>query len=147
VDVDSTPVIHRGVLYASSYSGGLYALNPRDGTVYWRYDVTGAGTVTAAAGQLYFTAAQLGLHVLDLKGRLLWRQAVGKGGTLTPPLIVGQYLVFAGSEAGLFIVDRGSGTLLQSFAPGRGISSEPSLSGRDLLVFSNGGFLYRMRLR
>ncbi|HEY3358372.1 MAG TPA: PQQ-binding-like beta-propeller repeat protein [Polyangia bacterium] len=147
VDVDSTPTVHRGVLYASSYSGGLYAMSPRDGTVYWRFDVVGAGTVRVAGDQLYFAAPQLGLHVLDLKGRLVWRQGVGKGGTLTPPLIVGQYLVFAGSDGGLYIVDRENGSLLQYFSPGRGISSEPTLSGRDLVLLSNGGYLYRMRLR
>jgi outer membrane protein assembly factor BamB len=147
VDVDATPVVAGGVLYASSFSGGLYAMSPRDGTVLWRYDVTGAGTVTVTSDRVYFSAPQLGLYVLDLQGRLVWRQGVARGGALTPPLIVGQYLIFTGSDAGLYVIDRESGTLVQYFSPGRGISSEPTLSGRDLLVLSNGGYLYRMRLR
>ena len=147
VDVDTTPVIHHGVLYAASHTGGLYAMSPKDGTVYWRYDVVGAGTVRVTGDRIYFTAAQAGLHVLDLKGRLLWRQGIGKGGQLTPPLMVAQYLVFAGTDSGLYVIDRETGTLLQFFSPGPGISGEPTLHGRDLLVLSNGGYLYRMRLR
>jgi outer membrane protein assembly factor BamB len=147
VDVDTTPVIHRDVLYAASHTGGLYAMSPKDGTVHWRFDVVGAGTVRVTGDRIYFTAPQAGLHVLDLKGRLLWRQGIGKGGQLTSPLLVAQYLVFAGADAGLYVVDRESGTLLQFFSPGPGISGEPTLHGRDLLVLSNGGYLYRMRLR
>jgi outer membrane protein assembly factor BamB len=147
VDVDTTPVIHGGVLYAASHSGGLYAMNPKDGSVHWRFDVVGAGTVRVTSDRIYFTAPQAGLHVLDLRGRLLWRQGIGRGGSLTPPLPVAQYLVFAGSDAGLYVIDREKGTLLQFFKPGPGITAEPTLHGRDLLVLSNGGYLYRMRLR
>jgi outer membrane protein assembly factor BamB len=122
-------------------------MSPRDGSVHWRFDVVGAGPVKVAGDRIYFTAPQLGLHVLTLKGRLVWRQSIGSGGSLTPPLLVAQYLVFCGSDAGLYVVDREDGTLRQYFAPGRGISSEPTLLGRDLLVLSNGGYLYRMRMR
>jgi len=147
VDVDATPVVHGGVLYASSHSGGLYALNPRDGTVHWRYDIVGAGRVVPAGNLLYVTAPQAGLHVLDLQGRLLWRQGLGKAGCLSPPLVVAQYAIFSGSDAGLFVVDREKGTLLQFFSPGGGISGEPILVRRDIVFLSNRGFLYRLRMR
>ncbi len=41
VDVDSTPTIIGNTIYASSYSGGLYALDAKDGVVRWRVGIEG----------------------------------------------------------------------------------------------------------
>lgn len=147
VDVDSTPVLAGGVLYASSYSGGVYALHPRDGAVRWRFPVEGAGTLVPSDGRLFFAAASSGLHALDQSGRLLWRQVVeGAGSLTTPVLLPDEGLVVGGSETGLYVVDRDRGSLRVYFAPGPGFSAPPELAGRELYALSNGAFLYKIEL-
>jgi outer membrane protein assembly factor BamB len=148
VDVDSTPTITGDVVYASSYSGGLYALNARDGTVRWRLGIEGAGSVRLHGSRLYFAAPRQGLHAVDPDGHVVWRQGLTQAGDLTPILVVGRYLIFSGSRAGLFIVDRESGKLLELFNPGSGICAPATLdptSGR-LYILSNGGALYALDL-
>ena len=36
-DVDSTPLVSAGTIYAASYSGGVYGLEAKDGAVRWRF--------------------------------------------------------------------------------------------------------------
>ena len=45
VDVDSTPHILAGIVFASSYSGGLYAIGAQDNDVRWRLGIEGASAV------------------------------------------------------------------------------------------------------
>jgi outer membrane protein assembly factor BamB len=153
VDVDSTPALsvvpgNGEAVLASSYSGGLYAVDPKDGGVRWRLGIEGVGTVTPFEDRLYFAAPRQGLHATDRAGHVVWRQALTAAGDLTPPVVLGQYLVFTGSRAGLFVVDRATGALLETFNPGRGICGGPTIdvaSGR-LYVLSNGGALYALDL-
>jgi outer membrane protein assembly factor BamB len=148
VDVDSTPTLSDDLAYVSSYSGGLYAIDPRDGTVRWRLGIEGAGTVTPADDRLYFAAPRQGLHAADHEGHVIWRQGLTEAGDLTQPMVVGRYLIFSGSRAGLFVVDRDVGTLLEIFNPGHGICAAPTLDVRAgrLYVLSNGGSLYALDL-
>jgi len=148
VDVDSTPTIVGDVVYASSYSGGLYALDARDGTIRWRIGIEGVGTVRALGERLYFAAPREGLHAATLDGHVVWRQGLTQAGDLTTPTAAGRLLVFSGSRAGLFIVDRDSGKLLDVFNPGSGICAPATLdpAGGRLYVLSNGGALYALDL-
>src|SRR5262249_12910805 len=42
IDVDTTPIVSDGTVYAASAAGGLYALASADGTEKWRVPMTGA---------------------------------------------------------------------------------------------------------
>jgi outer membrane protein assembly factor BamB len=156
VDVDSTPAMsvpQKGKsanesVYASSYSGGLYALDPRDGNVRWRMGIEGVGTVTPEQDRLYFAAPRQGLHAVDTSGHVVWRQGLTAAGDLSAPKAVGRYLVFSGSRAGVFVVDRTNGQLLETFNPGQGVCAGPTIDveqGR-IYVLSNGGSLYALDL-
>jgi outer membrane protein assembly factor BamB len=153
VDVDATPTLVPGgargdTLFTASYSGGLYAVDPRDGNVRWRVPTEGVGTVSPFGDRLYFAAPRQGLQAADLEGHVIWRQGLTEAGDLTPPQVLGRYLLFSGSRAGLFIVDRETGDLLEVFNPGQGICAPPTidLATRRLYILSNGGALYALDL-
>jgi outer membrane protein assembly factor BamB len=155
VDVDSTPTVGStskpgldDTVFAASYSGGLYALDARDGGVRWRLPIEGVGSVTQADSRIYFAAPRQGLHAADSQGHVVWRQGLTAAGDLTRPLVLGKYLLFSGSRAGLFIVDRATGDLLEVFNPGQGICASATLDlvARRLYVLSNGGQLYALDL-
>jgi len=146
VDVDSTPTLVGGTLYASSVSGGVYALDPKDGSVKWRYDVDGAGTVRVRDGRVYFSAGKAGLHCLDLAGRLVWRQALPSAGELSTPLVIPGWVVVAAAGSGAYIADAETGRLDQFLAPGKGITGPPTTDGRHVFVVSNAGFLWALSI-
>jgi outer membrane protein assembly factor BamB len=146
VDVDTTPVVADGVVYAASAAGGLYALSAADGTERWRVPMTGAAQLLLDGNRLYAVAAEEGLFAIDTGGHVLFRQGFAHAGDPAAPVVDGVYLLLSFSDAGLFIVDKRDGTLVQSFNPGSGFSAPPSL-GRDLLfILSNGGILYALNV-
>lgn len=144
VDVDATPLYYRGALLVSSYATGVFALDPKDGSTRWHYEVEGATSVKARGGRLYFTAAKLGLHALDLEGHLLWRQALAAGGELSAPTLVGPYVLIDSTKGGTYVADARSGELYQYFAPGHGATAEATSDGRQVYLLSNGGYFYAM---
>ena len=146
VDVDSTPVVSGGTLYVSSYAGGVFALDPKDGSTKWRYEIEGAGSVRVSGGRVYFAAAKLGLHSLDLDGRLLWRQALAAGGELSSPLVVDDFVMVSSANMGTYVADARTGRLYQFFYQGHGITAEPTTDGRQVYVLSNGGYFYACAL-
>ena len=148
VDVDSTPVLHGDLVIAASYSGGLYALRARDGDLVWRMGVEGAVAIRAGANRLYVASPRDGLAAVTMQGRIEWRQGLAQAGDLTPPQEVGPYLVFTGGRAGLFVVDRLSGQLLQVFDPGRGMCAAPLIDAerREIYVLANSGTFYALSL-
>jgi outer membrane protein assembly factor BamB len=146
VDVDSTPLVADGMVFTSSYSGGVYGLDAKDGAVKWRLPTEGAGQLSLIGGNLFFAAPRQGLHAVSSAGQILWRQGLADAGDLTAPLAFGRYLVFSGSRGGLFVVDSRDGDLLEVFNPGDGICASATLdvtTGR-LYVLSNGGTLYAL---
>jgi outer membrane protein assembly factor BamB len=149
VDVDATPALFgEDLLLASSYSGGLYALTTSSGDVRWRLGVEGASSVRVIDGRLYFSAPRDGLTALTPTGDILWRQGLADAGDLTPPFGVGPYLLFSGSRAGLFIVERERGRLLEIFNPGRGMCAGAALGadGRTVYALSNSGSVYALTI-
>lgn len=146
VDVDATPAFAGDLVITSSYSGGLYALRGRNGDVRWRLNIEGASAIGLADGRLYVAAPREGLAALTPQGQFLWRQGLADAGDLTPPAAIGPYLVFSGSRAGLFIVERATGRLLQLFNPGRGACAAPTIDGNNVYLLANSGSVYALTL-
>ncbi|MFH0901367.1 MAG: PQQ-binding-like beta-propeller repeat protein, partial [Pseudomonadota bacterium] len=143
VDVDATPAIAGGALYATSVAAGIHALDASSGTELWKLPVRGAGSPSIDdEGKIYFAAANEGLYAIDPKGRVLWRQGLRTAGDPARPVVDGDLLFLSLSSRGLMVVDRNSGRLLQEFSPGSGVSSEPTIHDQFVYVLSNGGVLY-----
>jgi outer membrane protein assembly factor BamB len=148
VDVDASPIVWRGKLFAASFSGGLYGLRPSDGEVLWHASLDGTSALTQGAANLYAVSSRSGLAAVSTDGNILWRQGLPTAGDLTAPIEVGPYLVFSGSREGLFVVERETGKLLQIFDPARGMCAAPTVDkeGRALYVLANSGTLYALDL-
>jgi outer membrane protein assembly factor BamB len=147
VDVDGTPVVVGDNLIVSSSSGGVYSLDKATGFVRWRTPILGAGALTVDGDRIYVAAADRGVHALDHKGNVIWRQGTKGGGEPAEPIVSGDYLVYTLSDAGVFIADKRTGELHQYFDPGDGVSSRPAVRDDQMYVLSNRGVLYAMWLR
>lgn len=152
VDVDATPVALGDTVYVTSSSGGVWALDQATGLVRWRTPLQGntpsqgngaVGGVASDGERLYVAAADLGIYALDLDGNVLWRQGTRGGGEPATPQLWGDTLVYALTGAGLYLVDKRTGELLEYFDPGDGVSADPVVATtQDLYVMSNRGVLY-----
>jgi outer membrane protein assembly factor BamB len=122
-------------------------MDPATGDVKWHYEVEGANSVAVAGDRVYFGAAKAGVHCLDLEGRLVWRQSLAQQGTLSPVMMLqGDLLLLSAAAGGTYVVDARSGTLLQFFKPGKGVSAPPTSDGSHVYVLTNSGFFYAFRI-
>jgi outer membrane protein assembly factor BamB len=90
--VRTTPAVGLdGNLYLGADSGRLYALDPENGEVRWRFQTGGplrASPVVDAAGRIIFGSQDHSIYALDPRGALLWQVRLGgeidSTGTLGP---------------------------------------------------------------
>lgn len=144
VDIDSTPVMRNGILYAASHASGVYALQSDTGTIVWQYPIDGASGIVVSDhdDMIYFSSPKAGLVALGAMGRLQYRQAISGSGVFGAPVLNGRSIFVTGTESGLASVNATSGELLQYFNPGHGMSAVPTVHKTSLAVLSNQGRLY-----
>ena len=147
VDVDATPVLWNGLLVVAGYSTGVHAIEPRDGSIKWRYDVEAAGTASVSKERLYVTSSKTGAFALDKEGRLLWRQALAKGGELSTPVVLGRELLFSAADDGVYIADPTSGALRAFLRTARGTTGAPAVDGTEAFVLTNAGYVIGLGAR
>ncbi|HNN52450.1 MAG TPA: PQQ-binding-like beta-propeller repeat protein [Pseudomonadota bacterium] len=145
-DVDSTPVLVGDTLYVSCYASGVFALDVKDGSTRWRYDLDAAGQLAAdpQGERIYASSSTQGLVALDRKGRLLWQLSPSKQGEISAPQPWGRYVLFNAVSSGLLIVDGKTGELVQAFNPGQGASARPSTSAHEVYLLSNAGVFFAL---
>jgi outer membrane protein assembly factor BamB len=156
-DVDATPVVVGDTVYATSSSGGVYALDKATGLVRWHVPLFDGGEPGQPPGnvgglasdgeRLYVAVADQGIFALDLDGNVLWHQGTHGGGEPAVPVLSGDLLFYALTDAGLFVANKRTGEVLQYFDPGDGVSASPTVTLDDrLLVLSNRGVIYALDL-
>jgi outer membrane protein assembly factor BamB len=152
MDVDATPLVLGKTVYATSSSGGVFALDKGTGLVRWRLpfwdaaqpSATGnVGGLASDGKALFVTVADLGTYALDLNGNVLWRVGALGGGEPAAPLVHGDLLVYTLATDGVFLADRRSGKTLEYFDPGDGVSAQPAITGDGrMFLISNRGIVY-----
>ena len=148
LDVDTTPVLLRGTLYIASFTAGLYALDPRSGTVEWRDAAFSGVTGIAAAGRmLVVSSARRGVSLLDLRTReVQWEKAPERGAP-TPPLVTQRGTVIYGETKGsLLALSLSDGREIARAEGGSGFSATPSIQGSFGGALSNGGRFLCLRI-
>ena len=115
------------VAYVASYSGGLYALDPRDGSRALAARHRGRRRRhRRRRPPLLRGARATGCTPPTPTATSLWRQGLTEAGDLTHPMVVGHYLIFSGSRAGLFVVDRAHRRAAGDLQPGPAASAPPA---------------------
>lgn len=145
MDLDSTPLVHEGVVYAASQAGGIYALTADMGALKWHYSVKAPSGVAISDDRIYFVSSRKGIHCLTMEGKLVWRQELD-GGAASTPVVYRDLLIFNTSEKGTYFVDKKTGGYVQRIDFGFGASGQLALYGDSLYLLDNFGTFYAMRL-
>jgi outer membrane protein assembly factor BamB len=141
VDIDTTPLLDGDLVYVSSAATGVHAVDVKTGNVKWSRPLDGAGPITQEGDRLYVSASGQ-LVVMDRQGNVLSQHRLGKAGDPSRAVIAGPYLMVSAADAGLYVLDKHDGTLLEFFDPGSGVTAPPAVDGNRLFALSNGGILY-----
>lgn len=116
VDVDATPLVADGVVYASAYQGEVVALVLDTGRVLWRRDIGSAPGMTLDERNIYVVADDAHVWAFDRRsGATLWKQDALEYRSLIAPVVFDGALVVADFEGYLHWLSLDDGHLLARY--------------------------------
>lgn len=143
LDVDTTPAVVDGVAYVASFTGGLYGIDVKTGTVrQHESQLKGVAGVTTDDSVLIVSSAELGVLCLELPSLTpLWRRHAIQGAPGVPVIAAGNVFV-PESQDGMVALDIQSGAERGRLHTAHGITTPASLADGQGFVLSNAGRLY-----
>jgi len=143
VDIDGTPFVDGGLIYAASYRGSVIALGRAQGNPIWKNTVSTFQPLTAAGGKVFVSTDRARVMAYNsANGDVLWQNEQLLNRELTAPAAIGDYLAVIDKDDYLHLLSQSDGSFAYRFKPkGDGFHS-PMLSYRDkLYIVSDDGKL------
>ncbi|WP_333855607.1 outer membrane protein assembly factor BamB [Leclercia sp.] len=143
-DVDTTPVIVNGVVYALAYNGNLTAMDLRSGQVMWKRELGSVNDFVVDGNRIYLVDQNDRLLALSTEGGVtLWTQSDLLHRLLTAPALYNGSLVVGDSEGYMHWIDPSNGRFVaQDKVDGSGFQTEPVVADGKLLIQAKDGTLY-----
>ncbi|KGD83099.1 membrane biogenesis protein [Pantoea stewartii subsp. indologenes] len=143
-DVDTTPIIVNGVVYALAYNGNLSALDLRSGQILWKREIGGVKDLIVDAGRIYLVDQDDRVITLNADGGVaIWRQSELLHRNLTSPVLYNGYIVVGDGEGYLHWLNTTDGRFVaQQKLDSSGFQTEPVVASDKLLIQSKDGEVY-----
>lgn len=143
-DVDMTPIVDNGVVYALAYNGNLSALDLRSGQILWKREIGSVKDIVVDAGRIYLVDQDDRVIALSTEGGVtIWRQSDLLHRILTSPVLYNGYLVVGDSEGYLHWINTTDGRFVaQQEVDSSGFQTEPVVASDKLLIQAKGGEVY-----
>lgn len=140
-DVDSTPVIVEGIVYALGYNGNLTALDLRSGQIIWKRELGSVNDFIVDASRIYLVDQNDRLVALSTEGGVtVWTQGDLLHRKLTPAVIFNGYLVTGDAKGYLHWINTTDGRFVtQQSVDSSGFMSAPLVAGDKLVIQARGG--------
>ncbi|WP_455425387.1 outer membrane protein assembly factor BamB [Dryocola sp. LX212] len=146
-DVDTTPVIVNGVVYALAYNGNLTALDLRSGQIMWKRELGSVNDFIVDANRIFLVDQSDRVIALNAEGGVtLWTQSDLLHRNLTAPALYNGYLVVGDSEGYMHWINTDDGRFVaQQKMDGSGFQTEPVVASDKLLIQAKDGTLYSIK--
>lgn len=143
VDVDSTPLIDRSVIYALAYQGRLVAVDATTAQIIWATKMSGFSNITLDSTSIYLTDANSHLLAVDRRtGRVLWSQDALHARGVTAPLLLNGQLIVGDKEGYVHWFSAEDGRMLaRTRVSSSAIPRAPVTDGQRVFVQSREGRL------
>ena len=146
-DVDTTPVIVNGVVYALAYNGNLTALDLRSGQIMWKRELGSVHDFIVDANRIFLVDQNDRVVALNADGGVtLWTQSDLLHRNLTSPVLYNGYLVVGDSEGYMHWINTDDGRFVaQQKMDSSGFQTEPVVASDKLLIQAKDGTLYSIK--
>ncbi|WP_075181491.1 outer membrane protein assembly factor BamB [Pantoea sp. 1.19] len=143
-DVDTTPVIVNGVVYALAYNGNLTALDLRSGQILWKREIGSVRDLIVDGGRIFLVDQDDRVIGLSTDGGVtLWRQSDLLHRNLTSPVLYNGYLVVGDAEGYLHWMNTEDGRFVaQQKVDSSGFQSEPVVASDKLVIQAKDGTVH-----
>jgi len=149
IDVDSTPIILGGTMYAVGYNGNLAAIEVRSGKVLWKRDYSAFQALTIDGFNLFLTTENGHVFAIDRRSGLeVWSQMGLENRGLTAPAVIEQYVAVVDFEGYLHLLSQETGEFVgqQEIDDDGHIATPLSVDGR-LYLQSKDGLLSALSIK
>ncbi len=157
-DIDATPVISNGIVYAVGYESNLTAIELRSGKTIWSEDITGTKTPWVGDKFLYILTANNELVCVDaFNGTIKWVQQLlsnekaskwnilsddaGERILWNGPVLAQDNLIIVGSHGKMAFANPYSGKIIGVSNIETDVSLPPIVAGKKIYLLSNNGQL------
>lgn len=143
-DVDTTPVIVNGVVYALAYNGNLTALDLRSGQIMWKRELGSVNDFIVDGDRIYIVDQNDRLLALTTDGGVtLWTQSDLLHRLLTSPALYNGSLVVGDAEGYMHWINPEDGRFVaQQKVDGAGFLTDPVVADGKLLIQAKDGTVY-----
>ncbi|MGU9868417.1 outer membrane protein assembly factor BamB [Kluyvera ascorbata] len=143
-DVDTTPVIVNGVVYALAYNGNLTALDLRSGQIMWKRELGSVNDFVVDGNRIYIVDQNDRVLALTTDGGVtLWTQSDLLHRLLTSPALYNGSLVVGDAEGYMHWINPEDGRFVaQQKVDSAGFLTEPVVADGKLLIQAKDGTVY-----
>lgn len=143
-DVDMTPIIDDGTVYAIAYNGTLSALDTRSGQIKWKRDLGSVNSMVLSGEDLYLVDQNdRVLSIRKSDGITQWTQEELLSRGLSAPEIYNGYIVVGDKEGYLHWLATSTGSFVaQNKLSSSGLHSRPVIASDKLMVQARNGTVY-----
>ncbi|MBK4716027.1 MULTISPECIES: outer membrane protein assembly factor BamB [Tenebrionibacter/Tenebrionicola group] len=145
-DVDASPVVQNGVVYAIAYNGDMVALDLRTGQIMWKRELGSVNGFIIDGDRMYLVDQSDRVLALGTEGGVtLWSQNGLLHRNLTRPALFNGYLIVGDSEGYVHWLDTTNGSFVaQQKLDSSGFQTEPVPANDKLLIQAKDGTLYSL---
>jgi len=148
VDVDSTPLIAGGAIFAVAYQGRAIGMSLRDGRPRWEKDTSSFLNMAEGYGQVYIVNDEDAIIAIDQNsGEVVWEQEAFARRKLTAPLAFSNYIFVGDDEGYLHAIAQRDGRLLGRIkVGGKGVRANLVVADGVVYASDNKGALHAFKV-
>jgi len=148
VDIDSTPVISRGLVYAGAYQGNLIALSKGKGKPLWSKSLSTFQNLTVSRGKVFVSTERSKVVAFNAaNGDKIWENEQLYNRRIGAPARIGDYLAVIDKDEYLHLLSQEDGSFAYRFKPsGKGFHSPIVSDGETIYILGDKGRLSAYRL-
>lgn len=143
VDIDATPLLSNGLVYAVSYQGRIVAFEASSGRPFWREDESSFLDMAEGFGNIYVTGAEGSITAYNKQnGSIRWEQSDLVRRQVSAPVILGSYIAVSDFEGYIHLLSQVDGRIVaRRQVDEEGIATKMLVHGNTLYAYTNGGKL------
>ncbi len=143
VDIDGSPLIEGGLVYAAGYQGNIMAFSRANGDPIWREPVSTANALTMADDKIFVSTDNARIIAFNAtNGEVAWENAALLNRGTGAPTAVGDYIITVDADDYLHVLAQKDGSFVHRFKPaGDGFHAQAQAHLGKLYLLSDDGKL------
>ncbi|WP_392552451.1 outer membrane protein assembly factor BamB [Orbus wheelerorum] len=143
-DVDTTPIVEQGLVYAIGYNGNIAALDLSNGQIIWKKALSSTHSFVMNQDRIFVVDQDDNLYALSKNGgSIIWKQSDLLHRQLTNPIIYQNYVIVGDYEGYLYLIDINSGDIIsKTQVSSSGLANEPVVADNKIIIQAKNGNVY-----